>query len=81
MKEQIQSPITVVICILIAVYLGGFFWVRSGGNNIPGSKIFILDVHSSKGKIGKSYYRPLFWIDEKLFGEQIIILDGICHQY
>ncbi len=80
MKEQIQSPITIVICILIAAYLGGFFWVRSGCIQVPGTKIFIVNTVSPKGKMGCKYYKPIFWIEEKLLSEQIIF-DAVCHYY
>ncbi len=72
MKEQIQSPITVVICILIAAYLGGFFWVRA--NCIHGffgtDKTYYFVGPYATWYILERLYRPVFWVDEKLFGEK-----------
>ncbi len=70
MKDQIQSPFTIVICLLIAAYLGGFFWIRASCAYEARYKTYYLLACSPKGKIGWKYYWPIFWIDEKLFGEK-----------
>lgn len=74
MKEEMKSPVTIVICLLFCAYLGGFFWVRASCYHIPGSKIFILDGLSPSEGVGWKYYRPIFWVDEKLFGEKFTFM-------
>ncbi len=74
MKEQILSPLTIIICLLISAYLGGFFWVRASCYHNPGSKTFLLDGLSPAGRIGLKYYQPIFWIDEKLLGEKFTVV-------
>ncbi|MEI6537568.1 MAG: hypothetical protein WCN98_19650 [Verrucomicrobiaceae bacterium] len=72
MKSESHAIGVTVLCVLLAIYLGGFFWVRASCIYDPGSKTFLLDSVTPKGKIGWKYYRPIFWIDEKLFGEKFI---------